>query len=200
MPTVFRRGHLVLDSGMKPLVRYDLQRCVHLIERLLNTSGATSALCWLKPDRATLQLALVQHVWGQTTAAVQQLATLLDRLQEDSTPGSLLVFPFALEWQGRLLLATGDLHAVQHSLETQTQNPLMFSFALHLATRILRVRLLLAQGQTGEALRQLENLLPVAQERRHQYTALEIQLLLALAHAASKRNQQAQHWLRQALA
>ena len=48
--------------------------------------------------------------------------------------------------------------------------------------------------------RPVERLLLLAREQLHQYAALEIQLLLALAHAACKQEQQAHYWLRQTLA
>jgi len=97
-----------------------------------------------------------------------------------------------LEWQGRLWLATGDLRSVQQSLETQARKAQALSFAQQLAAQILQGRLLLAQGKAQQALLELERLLKVAQEHQHQCNALEIQLLLALAHAACNQGREAQ--------
>src|SRR5262249_44452375 len=133
-------------------------------------------------ERAILQLALVDHVQGQTSAAEQQLAALLAGLQERSTPSVLLLLPpLAHDWHGRLLLATGDLRALQQSVEIQMRNVQALSFAQQLAAQILKGRLLLAQGRAQEALLQLERWLGIAQEHQNHYSALEMQLLLALA-------------------
>jgi LuxR family maltose regulon positive regulatory protein len=98
-----------------------------------------------------------------------------------------------------LRIATGDTQAVQESLEARSRSSESSSSTLQLAEEILRGRLWLAQGKVKDARELFARLLPTAQEYLHQYAALELQVLLALAHAASKQEQQAHYWLRQAL-
>jgi LuxR family maltose regulon positive regulatory protein len=75
----------------------------------------------------------------------------------------------------------------------------MASITDHLGAEILRGRLWLAQGKVEAALQQFTRLLPLAQESLHQYSALEVELLLALASAACQQEPQAHSWLQQAL-
>jgi LuxR family maltose regulon positive regulatory protein len=150
-------------------------------------------------DRATLQFALIRHAQGETAAALQQLAALPVAPQTEWRLSGFWLLSRVRNWQGRLRIATGDLQAVQDSLLGQSQSSESTSRTSHLEEQILRGRLLLAQGNAETARQQLTNLLPVAKAQQHQYHALEIELLLALTHAASKQEQQAHHWLRQTL-
>ncbi|HEY4384324.1 MAG TPA: LuxR C-terminal-related transcriptional regulator [Ktedonobacteraceae bacterium] len=149
-------------------------------------------------DRATLQFVLLQQAQGETMAALEQLTALLSTPQRVWTPGSLWLLARLRDWQARLRIATGDVQAVQDSLSTQSQHG-EISITEHLREQILWGRLWLAQGKIEDALEQFARLLPMAQEHLHQYMALEIQLLLALSHAARKQEQQAYYWLRQTL-
>jgi hypothetical protein len=65
-----------------------------------NTRGAVRHQEQERRDRAVFQLALLQHVQGQTTPALQQLTALLARLQEELTPSALLLLPLVEDWQG----------------------------------------------------------------------------------------------------
>lgn len=150
-------------------------------------------------DRAALQFALLQHVQGETRAALQQLNSLLSGPLSDWTPNSLGLFYRVRDWQGRLRIATGDWQAVQASLDTCDLDQENISLSERLGVQILQGRLLLAKGDARAALQQFSHLLPLAQEQLHQYAALEIQLLLALAHAACQQAQPAHYWLRQTL-
>jgi LuxR family maltose regulon positive regulatory protein len=150
-------------------------------------------------DRATLQFALITHAQGETAAALQQLTTLLVAPQTEWTLSGFWLSSRIRNWQGRLRIATGDLQAVEDSLPGQSQSSESISFTEHLEEQILRVRLLLAQGNAETARQQLADLLPMAKAQLHQYHALEIELLLALTYAASEQEQQAHSWLRQTL-
>ncbi|MBO0796246.1 MAG: transcriptional regulator, partial [Ktedonobacteraceae bacterium] len=66
-------------------------------------------------------------------------------------------------------------------------------------TQIVQGRLLLAQGKAEAASSHFERLLSENMVRQHHYYVLEIQLLQVMAHVACKRDQQAQHSLRQVL-
>lgn len=143
-------------------------------------------------DRAAFQLALLSHTRGQITSAQQQLVALLARLQVTSTPQAIQMIPDVLICQARLYMEDGDIQGALHNLE-------MLDLEEHMEAKIFQGRLLLAQGKPHEALRQLERLLPSAQEWRLTRKTLEIQVLLALAHAACQQEQQARQWLQQAL-
>lgn len=149
-------------------------------------------------DRGELQLALLQHMQGETHAALEQLTALLADPPGEWTPSSLWLPARLRDWQGRLLIATGDLQVVHKSLEAQSHS-IGTCITEYLGEEILRGRLLLAQGEIKAALRQFTRLLLTAQEHQHQYAALEIQLLSALAHAAYQQEQQSHYWLRQTL-
>jgi LuxR family maltose regulon positive regulatory protein len=150
-------------------------------------------------NRGTLLLALLHHARGQTLSAQQQLAALLARLQAAATPWALWILPDVLIWQARLHLATGNLQGVEQGLETLTRSAHLLDFTQQLKRQILHARLLLAQEQVNAARLELEHLLSTAQQRRLAQESLEIQLLLALAHAACRQKQAAHQWLTQVL-
>ncbi|MEO8970803.1 MAG: LuxR C-terminal-related transcriptional regulator [Ktedonobacteraceae bacterium] len=140
-------------------------------------------------NSAFFQLALLSYARGQIASAGQQLATLMARLQVTATPQSVQELPNVLIWQARLSLETGDPRNAAAILET-------LDLEEHLTSRIFQARLLLTQSKPQEAFHQLECLLPVAQGW---HDALEIQILMALAHAACKESEQARERLRQVL-
>jgi LuxR family maltose regulon positive regulatory protein len=150
-------------------------------------------------DRATLLLALLQYVQGETTPALQQLTVLLSCSQRAWTRNSFWLRVHLCAWHGRLSLAIGDVQTVQKSLEVQAQSTKETSVTEHLGEEILRGRLWFAQGKVKDALQHFAYLLPIAQEHLHQYAALELHVLLALTHSALKQDQQAHYWLRQTL-
>jgi LuxR family maltose regulon positive regulatory protein len=150
-------------------------------------------------ERAAYLLALLHAARGQTTSAELQLAVLLARLQAVSTPHAQELLPDALALQVRLQLATGDLLAAQRNLALLTQNTQALSFTQHMMANILQARLQFAQDNAHEALSLLAHLLPIAQEKRHIRSELEIQVLLALVFAADKQKDEAQQWLQRAL-
>jgi len=151
-------------------------------------------------NAALFQIALLDYARGQITTAQQQLATLLVRLQTNSTPWTVFLYYDILIWQGRLQLMTGDLQGAQRSLEGLTgndQEPPTGQY--HVKAMMLRARLLLAQGETQEAQQQLEQCLLVATSQWQVHNSLEIQILLALTYAARQESPQARQQLHQAL-
>ncbi|HLZ60881.1 MAG TPA: LuxR C-terminal-related transcriptional regulator [Ktedonosporobacter sp.] len=140
-------------------------------------------------DRAALQFALLSHARGQITSAAQQLVALRARLQMTSTPQAAQLLPNVHLWQARLALETGDLQHASRLRETLEREE-------HMAAEIFQARLRLSQNRPNAARQQLVCLLPETSEWRH---TLEIQILLALAHAACQEGKLAQRHLRQAL-
>jgi LuxR family maltose regulon positive regulatory protein len=150
-------------------------------------------------DRAALQLALLQHVQGESIAALDHVTALLAGSQRAWASNGFWLLSRLRNWQARLRIATGDIQAVQESLETQSQSSELASITDHLGMEIVRGRLWLAQGKVEAAREQFTRLLPLAQEALHQYSAVEVELLLALASAGGQHEQRADYWLRQAL-
>lgn len=143
-------------------------------------------------NNVALQFALLAYARGQITSAQQQVAALLAQLRVTATQEAAQRLPDVLILSARLALEADGFQAVQRVLET-------LDLEEHMPARIFQVRLFLAQGKPQEAILQLERLLSVVQEQRGKRNALEIQVLLALAHAAYKQDQEARQWLQQAL-
>ncbi|QBD80030.1 hypothetical protein EPA93_30225 [Ktedonosporobacter rubrisoli] len=150
-------------------------------------------------NRAVILLALIEQARGRTISAQKQLATLMARLQTSSTPLTWQLLPDVVNLSISFHLATGNLQAAEHSLELQQRAGQTLNFMQQMILHILQARLLLIQGQTNAACRQLEALLPLAQERHLMHNALEIQVLLTLTHTACKQDRQAQQQLQQLL-
>jgi LuxR family maltose regulon positive regulatory protein len=97
-------------------------------------------------------------------------------------------------------LAAGDLQGLRRTLDALDAYAPEQSFSQQVRIQTLRARLLLAQGEVEAARLQIEHLLPAVEESQDRYNRLEIQILLALAHAARKEDQVAQQWLMRVLA
>jgi LuxR family transcriptional regulator, maltose regulon positive regulatory protein len=134
------------------------------------------------------QLTVLAYARGQITSAQQRVAALLAGLQTATTPEAALRLPGVLIFSARLALEVGDLQAANRILETP-------GLQEQTEARVFQARLRLAQGNPREALFQLKHLLPAVQNRRQ---AIEIQVLLALAHAAHQERHEARQWLQQA--
>jgi LuxR family maltose regulon positive regulatory protein len=147
-------------------------------------------------DQAELQLALLRYAQGESAAAVlEQLTALPVEPRGEWTPSGFWLLSRVRDWQRRLRIATGNLQAVQDSLEGLVASSKSRSITEQLGEQVLRGRLLLAQGKVKAALELFADLLSMAREHLHRYTALEIQILLALAYAAGKQEQQARQQL-----
>ncbi|QBD77494.1 hypothetical protein EPA93_16445 [Ktedonosporobacter rubrisoli] len=149
--------------------------------------------------RAALQLALLQYARGEIAVALEQLKVLLANPWEEWTPESLLLHARTYAWYGRLLIAAGNPLMIQDGLEMKFPSGETEAITEQLEVQILRGRLLLARGEGRAALLQFTHLLIAARENQHGYHAVQIQILLALAHAACNQHKQAHYWLRQAL-
>jgi LuxR family maltose regulon positive regulatory protein len=156
---------------------------------------------WEEETRTTGELLrlLVLHARGEVIPVQQQLSALFARLQASSVPNVRQLIPDVLAWQTRLQIIDGDLAAARRSLNILTSYEKELP-PLHLqAVQLLQARLLLARCETAAALRLLGQLLIVALEGKHVIRALEIQLLIALAHAADGQEQKARQWLSEVL-
>jgi LuxR family maltose regulon positive regulatory protein len=160
---------------------------------LTRTMGQTGS------ERAAYIQAQLCSARGQDAAAAFQLATLLARLQATPTQDAQELFPEALALQARLQLAAGDYLAARRSLAMLAHSTQALSFVQQMMVNILQARLQFAQGETNAAVSLLVQLHQEAQQKRHLRSQLEIQILLALALAASKQKGEARKWLQQAL-
>lgn len=126
------------------------------------------------------------------------LSDLLVRLH--SIPSAPLELTFEiLNWLIRLHLALGDLSAVQHYLKMFSRDAGQASTALTFTQEMLQIRLLLAEGETQVARSLLERSLALASAKQQMRNVLEILLLMTLAYAANKQEQQVHRTLQQAL-
>ena len=150
-------------------------------------------------ERVAYHHALLSAARGQEAAAALHLAALLARLQTTSTQDAQELFPEALALQASLQLAADDHLAAQRSLRLLDHSARELSFAQQMMVNILWARLQLAQGETNNAVHLLEQVLSLAQEKRHGRSQIEIQILLALTQAARKQKDEARTWLREAL-
>ncbi|MBO0789354.1 MAG: hypothetical protein J2P36_00145 [Ktedonobacteraceae bacterium] len=142
---------------------------------------------------------LLRFAGGQTSAAQQQLAVLLARLQAVSTQRAQELLPDVLVLQARLQLTVDDYLAAQRCLTQLTQSSTELSFTQHIMVHILQARLQLAQGKADAAVHQLEHLLPEASAKRYTRGELEIEILLARAYMACGQKDEARRWILQAL-
>jgi LuxR family maltose regulon positive regulatory protein len=150
-------------------------------------------------EMAAFWQARLRHARGHTAPALQQIAGILARLHARATPRALQMLPAALVWQGRLHLAAGNLVAVQRSLD-QLGGLGSVAPVQRMQGEELAARLLLVQGRADEALALLDRLLDTAQQQRLTRHVLEIQVLKALALAATRQAHEARQLLRLALA
>jgi LuxR family maltose regulon positive regulatory protein len=100
--------------------------------------------------------------------------------------------------QARFQLEAGELAAVQRWADAR--DTISISYLQQAREELLVARLLLARGQTGEAVALLERTLETAQRAGHTRYALETQVLLALAHSAGQQQPEARQQLQAALA
>jgi LuxR family maltose regulon positive regulatory protein len=157
-------------------------------------------------ERALFQMVCIQYALGQRIQMQELLMPLLARLHAHHLQP---VYRDVLLFQVRLQIADGDLIAAQHSYEKLVAERNTSSSELHpLEHRalpytttfveqeeILQARLLLARREAQLALVLLQRLLPAAQEAGRTRPALEMQLLIVLAHAALKQVQEARQHL-----
>jgi LuxR family maltose regulon positive regulatory protein len=150
---------------------------------------------------ASLVLANVEHARGQREAALQRCTSLSNMLRSSVLP---LDVPLHAQLnrkiqaeQARFQLTTGDHAAVQRWANNRDQHDKQISRFQQEHEELMIVRLLIAQGKTEEAQDVLTQLQTSANEAGRRHSTLEIQLLQAMAYAASKQVQEArQHLLK----
>lgn len=152
---------------------------------------------WL--ERAALQLALIEYVQNQIDFPQQQITSSLMNLLTIQMPDYLLLLASILNWQVQILLQHGDFQAVEDLLAKYSQSDQAQYLVLGLGIRMLKARLLLAQGEVQEALLTFERLRLEAKAHLHHYNALVIDVQLVLALAASDQHQQALQLLQSVL-
>ncbi len=144
--------------------------------------------------KSALVLAQLQQARGATAQAQQDLTALAARVQR---------WPHLLRsiysCQSRLALAAGDLETARQRAVSSFQYSDSAIFLQQEEDALLSTRLLIAGGENAEALRLLLIWQEEAQIRRQTHTQLEILVLQALAHHASRETTQAYQVLHQAL-
>lgn len=148
---------------------------------------------------ATLLLVSIQYARGETMQALQRLAELLARFQPNSVPLRTWLFREALAMQARLQLASGDLAAAERWVSSRTQYGETLPRLQQEKEELLVARRLLAQGKAEEVLAMLAPLVNDARAAGRLRNVLEMQLLIALAHAARKQMQEARRLLQEVL-
>lgn len=175
--------------------------------------------------QATLVLARVFYAQGQTLQAQQLLSALLSSISVLMLPDSPLLYQLLHETQAQQIkfhLAAGNPHTIESWwLNESSDRNIILSHSdkalqpvygqengsidrkNRLLTRTqqeqqeqLIARWLLVQGQAGEALDILHRLLASAQKTQRVHSALEIQVLMALAYASRREMQKAKTLLR----
>jgi LuxR family maltose regulon positive regulatory protein len=140
---------------------------------------------------ATLLLARIQYVRGETAAARQRLDTLLARISATQPHSTWPLVREILTLQARLALADGDLIAVQRWITAldRSGGPL-FPFTTEQEVLVL-VRWHLAQGRRETAHQLLQDQVQEAQAAGRRRSVFEAQALLALVYAAHGQAEQA---------
>jgi LuxR family transcriptional regulator, maltose regulon positive regulatory protein len=149
--------------------------------------------------QATLMLARIEHARGQSAAAQQRVASLLDQLQSQRALRLRWHVRAARYVQARFHLAAGDLAAVQRWADLRTHDDMVIAYLQRAREELVVARLLIAQGQPDQALALLEQLLAAAQRAGHTRFALETQVIVVLAHSACKQVHEARQALQVAL-
>ncbi len=144
----------------------------------------------------SLALARVLHARGKTAEAQQLLQDLVVLTQERKW---IYLHREVLACQARLQLSIDDLAAVQRWLTTIAQLGKDFRLLQREQEALITARLHIAQGETEEALRLLENWQAVAHTQKRTRSELEIQIQIALAEFARKQWPQAKQSLLEAL-
>jgi len=145
-----------------------------------------------------LLLAHVERARGQTQAALQRCASLSSMspgVSARSQPLHAQLDRKIQAVQARFKLAIDDHSAVQRWTTSRSQDDEQLSHFQREDEELIIVRLLIAQGERGEALEMLTRLRAEAGEAGRRRSVLEIQLLQAMAYAASKQVQEARQHL-----
>ena len=175
----------------------DLERLEQLLHDpafSLQSSQFAFGEAYVYMKRTILRLLLL-CAQGESASAQIELDALLVRLQ--TLPYGLPLLLDVLIWQARWQIRESDLTGAENTLNTLASH--MLSPLQQEARQLLDARLSLARGQAEAILPELLQLRAAAQERQHMTRQLEIDLLCALAYAASKQRQAAHQHLTQTL-
>jgi LuxR family transcriptional regulator, maltose regulon positive regulatory protein len=143
--------------------------------------------------QAALLQARIESARGQIASAGQRYASLLARMQPHDLP---LLTSEVLLWQARLQFALGDFSAVQRWVSSRDRQNAELPLLHQEREEELVARWLLAQEKIDESIDMLLRLLKKAREAGRVHSVLEIQVLLAQAHAARKQRHEAREMLR----
>jgi LuxR family maltose regulon positive regulatory protein len=143
--------------------------------------------------------ARILHVEGQTELAAQQLPVVENGLLPHTTPLRYRCSRQLRTSQVALRLAAGDHVAVQRWWESRESQHEAVPRSQLAQEELLFARLVLAQGQAGEALVRLHDLLAEAEQAGRMRFAMHVRVVLALAYASSQQNKLARQTLRSAL-
>src|SRR5260221_2261696 len=138
--------------------------------------------------QAALLQARIESARGQIASAGQRYASLLARMQPHDLP---LLTSEVLLWQVRLQFALGDFSAVQRWVSSRDRQNAELPLLHQEREEELVARWLLAQEKIDESIDMLLRLLKRAREAGRVHSVLEIQVLLAQAHAARKQRPEA---------
>ncbi len=144
--------------------------------------------------RASLPLARLQHLRGETSQALRDLTALAAQTQ---------LWPYLLRdihvCQARLALASGDPVTARQQISLSAQYSSSTNFPHQQELALLNARLLIARGEIDEALPLLSFRQAEAGARGFTRAFLEILVLQARAHHARKETSLAREALLQAL-
>jgi len=146
--------------------------------------------------QAALLQARIESARGQIASAGQRYASLLVRMQPHDLP---LLTREVLLWQARLQFAMGDFSAVQRWVSSRNRQKAELPLLHQEREEELIARWLLTQENIDASTDTLLRLLKAAREAGRVHSVLEIQVLLAQAHAARKQRQEARELLRATL-
>jgi LuxR family maltose regulon positive regulatory protein len=146
--------------------------------------------------QAALLQARIDFAHGQIASAGQRYAALLVRMQLHDLP---LLTRDVLLWQVRLQFALGDFSAVQRWINSRDRQNVELPLLYLEREEVLVARWFLTQEKIDEARAMLLRLLQAAREAGRVHSMLEIQMLLAQAHAARKQRHEARELLRATL-
>ena len=149
---------------------------------------------------ATARLALIEHAQGQTILARQRLLAWLAASTTPFTPHSYHLHREVQAALARLYLADGDLLSVERWFESIERREEPLPLLQRRREQLLKMRLLLAQGETHTAIEQLEQLSAAAQQTGHFTLQREAQAVLSLAYFHEGRRAEGQQQLLELLA
>ena len=150
--------------------------------------------------QSTLLLARIEHARGQTRSAQQRCTALQARLSAHTAP---LLFWYSRQVQAllaRFALAVGDHVTVQRWMDYRAQNNEELPLIYREMETLIEARWLLVQEKETEVIALLNPWLDDARQNGRVRAALEMQVLIAQAHAARKQMHEARFLLQSVLA